>query len=124
MSARLPDELRAHLLEPVNPREPARVDRRGEAHNPICRDHVVLYLQLDGLRIEDAGHRATGCPVAMAYASAATELLLGRELSADLPATILVELEERFGEPNAAKRHAPALVGEALGACVWCGGSA
>jgi len=121
--SRLPDSLRAHLLEPCNPGEPARVDRRGEAHNPICRDHVILYLQLDrpdaadGARIEAAGFRATGCPAALAYASAAIEWLDGRTLDASLSGALRDALKECFGEPGAARGHALALVERCVELC-------
>jgi len=115
--ARLPDSLRAHRLAPVHPGEPARVDRRGEARNPICRDHVIVYLQLDGDRIEAAGFRATGCPAAMAYASAACEWLTGRALTGALPAEILAALSAAHGDPGAARRHALAMVERCVAAC-------
>ena len=126
--SRLPDSLRAHLLEPCNPGEPARVDRRGEARNPVCRDHVVLFVQLDAPadserapgaapRIEAAGFRATGCPAAMAYASAATEWLGGRTLDAGTAAALRDALLERFGDPGAARRHALTMVERCVALC-------
>lgn len=92
--------------------------RRGEAHNPICRDHVILYLQLDGERIEAAGFRATGCPAAMAYASAATEWLGGRALDSELATKLVAALTDDHGEPGAARRHALAMVERCVSLCV------
>jgi len=137
---RFPEQLREHFAAPRHVGEPAGgVHRRGEARNAACGDHVVLYLQVgapapapavDGgapaapdpsspvvrpaAPVVAAGFRARGCPVAMATASAACELLPGLPADEALPDALVERFEHRFGPPRPAHRHALALVVEAL----------
>jgi len=118
---RLPDHLRGHFDAPRHVGEPeGGAHLRGEARNAACADHVVLYLRL-GVptpgsisTVEAAGFRARGCPVAMATASAACEVLPGLTADAALPEALAARFEQRFGAPRPMHRHALSLVVEAL----------
>jgi NifU-like protein involved in Fe-S cluster formation len=115
-----PEHLRRHFEEPRGVGEPARgTDLRGEARNPACGDHLVLYLALErgadgATRIAAAGFRAQGCPAAMATGSAACELLAGLPLDEGAPAALAERFERTYGAPRPAHRHALALCTEAL----------
>ncbi len=138
---RFPEHLRAHFDAPQHVGEPpGGADLRGEARNPVCGDHLVLYLRLappadraasvpsasgtaprptaPARAIVAAGFKARGCPVAMATASAACSVLAGLVADASLPAAGTRLFEARFGPPKAAHRHALALVAEALATAV------
>lgn len=113
--SRLSEDLRRHLSDPVGAGEPVGGhDRRGEARNAACRDHLVLYWAVEHERVARAGFRATGCPAVMAYGSVAVELLPGLPAGPGLPARLRAAIVERHGEPAALHRHALALVDEAL----------
>ena len=113
--ARLSDELLRHLREPAHAGEPeGGYQWRGEAANPACRDHLILYLATDGDAITRVGFRATGCPACLAMVSAACELLPGEALDGGLAERVRERFVARHGEPAALHRHALALVVEAL----------
>jgi NifU-like protein involved in Fe-S cluster formation len=102
-----PEALRAHFDAPHHVGEPpGGADLRGEARNPACGDHLVIYLALADGRVKGAGFRAQGCPAAMATASAACELLEGLPADGSLPEALEPLFAERFGAPRAAHRHA------------------
>lgn len=121
---RFPDHLREHFQAPRHVGEPpGGADLRGEARNPACGDHLVVFLKLAPVaggraegpcRIEAAGFLAQGCPAAMATGSAACEVLIGLTADASLPQAIESRFEATFGPPRAAHRHALALVTEAV----------
>ena len=51
----------------------------GEArgHNPLCGDNVIVYVKLDGDRIEDVHFVGSGCAISKASASLMTEAVKG-----------------------------------------------
>jgi len=113
--SRLPEALRAHLLEPrhVGPLVGPAV-RRGEAFNAACRDRLVLFLEDDGAgRVGRAAFQATGCPACLALGSVAAELAAGQALDAGLPEALAASFRATHGEPSPLHRHALALVVEA-----------
>ncbi|MCB9896598.1 MAG: iron-sulfur cluster assembly scaffold protein [Planctomycetes bacterium] len=118
--SRLPESLRAHVVAPRCAGEPdGGFTHRGEARNAACRDHLVLYLALDGAsHVRAAGFRATGCPAVMGTASAAAELLAGLVADASLPDALRARFTAAHGEPLPLHRHAWALVEEAVGAAL------
>ena len=48
-----PEHLRDHVRNPRHAGEPTRWDRRGEARNAACGDHVVVYLATAEGRVTD-----------------------------------------------------------------------
>jgi NifU-like protein involved in Fe-S cluster formation len=110
-----PEALRAHFDAPHHVGEPpGGADLRGEARNPACGDHLVIYLACADGRVTAAGFRAQGCPAAMATASAACSVLEGQPADPALSDALEPLFTERFGEPRAAHRHALALCVAAL----------
>ena len=49
-----------------------------EGHNPLCGDHLIVYLRIEGGRIEDASFTGSGCTISKASASLMTEAVKGR----------------------------------------------
>lgn len=52
----------------------------GSASNPVCGDQSQLFLRVEGMRVEAARFRASGCAAAIACSSAVTLLVAGRTL--------------------------------------------
>jgi len=71
-----------HNKSPRNFRVIENADRRAEGFNPLCGDHVTVYLRLrDGL-IEDISFQGSGCAISKASASIMTAELKGKKESA------------------------------------------
>jgi nitrogen fixation NifU-like protein len=51
--------------------------RSVEGDNPLCGDHLRLYVRLDGDRIGDISFQGNGCAISVASASLLTERLAG-----------------------------------------------
>jgi len=81
-----------HGKRPRNFRRIENATRMAEGHNPICGDHIIIYLQLDGDRITDLSFQGAACAICTASASMMTESL--REHSA----ADAVALHQRFHE--------------------------
>jgi len=70
-----------HNKSPRNFRVIENADRKAEGFNPLCGDHVTVYLRLrDGL-IEDISFRGSGCAISKASASIMTAELKGKNES-------------------------------------------
>lgn len=70
-----------HNKSPRNFRVIENPDRRAEGFNPLCGDHVTVYLRLrDGL-IEDISFQGSGCAISKASASMMTAELKGKRES-------------------------------------------
>jgi nitrogen fixation protein NifU and related proteins len=53
-------------------------NRIAEGHNPLCGDHVTLFLQVEGDTIKDIHFTGDGCAIYKASASLLTESLKGK----------------------------------------------
>lgn len=49
-----------------------------EGFNPLCGDHLTLYLKTDQKKIVDASFKGSGCAISIASASLMTETLKGK----------------------------------------------
>jgi nitrogen fixation NifU-like protein len=67
-----------HYKQPRNFRRPAGANRQAEGHNPLCGDHITLYLSMDGDVIKDVGFEGAGCAISKASASMMTAALKGK----------------------------------------------
>lgn len=56
--------------------------RQAEGHNPLCGDHLTVYLHIDDDVVTDIGFQGTGCAIAMASASLMTESVRGQTIAA------------------------------------------
>jgi nitrogen fixation NifU-like protein len=59
-----------HLLEGAN--------RIAEGHNPLCGDHIKVYLLMDGDVIKDVSFLGDGCAISKASASLLTMIVKGK----------------------------------------------
>jgi nitrogen fixation NifU-like protein len=70
-----------HNKSPRNFRVIENADRKADGFNPLCGDHVTVYLRLrDGL-IEDISFQGSGCAISKASASMMTAELKGKRES-------------------------------------------
>jgi NifU-like protein involved in Fe-S cluster formation len=113
-----PEHLREHVQNPRRAGEPAVWQHRGEARNPACGDHVVVFLEVREGRVIGSGFLARGCPAAMGLASAAGTLLEGLAADATLPGAARERYEAAWGKPRPAHRHALSLYSDALAAAL------
>jgi nitrogen fixation protein NifU and related proteins len=104
-----------HFEHPRNAGAVADADASARIENPACGDVLELTLKVAEGRIAEIRFRAKGCVAAMACASALTELVRGKTVSA---AANLgrEELVRAVGGLPAASSHACHLAMDALGA--------
>lgn len=107
------ETVKDHALNPRNRREMTTADTVGEAKYPCCGDKVKLYLRFEVDTIREATFTASACGPAIAAASLATTLLLGRTIdeARNLGA---FELAQALPGLPASKRHSILLVLECL----------
>ena len=70
-----------HRRHPRNFREMPEATRAVDGHNPLCGDHLRLYVKLDGDRIADVSFIGNGCAISVASASMLTENLKGKSIA-------------------------------------------
>ncbi len=51
-----------------------------EGHNPLCGDHIDIFLELDGDTIKDISFNGSGCAISKASASIMTTVLKGKKV--------------------------------------------
>ena len=61
-----------HNKSPRNFREIADANRRSEGYNPLCGDHVTVYVNLADGVIQDISFKGSGCAISKASASMMT----------------------------------------------------
>jgi len=69
-----------HNRQPRNFGELDDADRVIDGVNPLCGDHLTLYVKLDGDTVEDIRFKGTGCAISVASSSLMTERVKGRSL--------------------------------------------
>jgi nitrogen fixation protein NifU and related proteins len=67
-----------HSKAPRNYRELPSANHKAEGFNPLCGDHFMLYLDLDGDMIRDIAFQGSGCAISKASASMMTQSLKGK----------------------------------------------
>ncbi|MFN8111447.1 MAG: tRNA 2-thiouridine(34) synthase MnmA [Thermoleophilia bacterium] len=102
-----------HLAAPVGAGEMPHPDAVGESGAEACGDVVRIQLRVRGGRIREARFLAFGCPAATAAASAACARLAGATLDEALRVSARM-LDEDLGGLDAARRHGPELVADAV----------
>jgi nitrogen fixation NifU-like protein len=71
-----------HNRSPRNYREMADANRKGEGYNPLCGDHVTVFLRLENGVIQDISFQGSGCAISKASASMMTAELNGKSKTA------------------------------------------
>jgi nitrogen fixation protein NifU and related proteins len=68
-----------HNKSPRNFRVMENADHKAEGYNPLCGDHVTVYVRLNDGRIEDISFQGSGCAISKASASMMTAELKGKQ---------------------------------------------
>src|SRR4029450_11059589 len=67
-----------HNRSPRNYRVMANANRKAQGYNPLCGDHVTVYLNLEEGVIKDISFEGSGCAISKASASLMTAELKGK----------------------------------------------
>ncbi len=67
-----------HNRKPRNFRKMDDASNTVEGFNPLCGDHITVYVKLDGDRIDDISFEGAGCAISKASASMMTASLKGK----------------------------------------------
>jgi nitrogen fixation protein NifU and related proteins len=67
-----------HNKSPRNFRVMAEANRKSEGYNPLCGDHVTVYVRLEDGVIRDISFQGSGCAISKASASIMTAELKGK----------------------------------------------
>jgi len=67
-----------HNRSPRNFRAIADANRKAQGYNPLCGDHVTVYLKLEDGVIKDISFQGSGCAISKASASMMTAELKGK----------------------------------------------
>jgi nitrogen fixation NifU-like protein len=89
-----------HSKKPRNFQKLADANRTARGHNPLCGDHITLFLRLDGDIIKDIAFQGSGCAISKASASLMTAALKGKT-RAEAEALFSKFHEMLTGEPGA-----------------------
>jgi len=55
--------------------------RNAEGFNPLCGDHLTVYLRIDGNTVTDVAFQGSGCAISKASASLMTESIKGKTVA-------------------------------------------
>ncbi len=69
-----------HNKSPRNFRAMAGANRKAEGYNPLCGDHVTVFLQVEDGVIKDISFQGSGCAISKASASMMTAELKGKTI--------------------------------------------
>ena len=68
-----------HCKRPRNFRVPLDANHKACGDNPLCGDHIDIYVRLEQGAIRDIAFAGVSCAVAKASASLMTEAMMGRD---------------------------------------------
>ncbi len=97
-----------HHKKPRNFHKIADADHSAEGYNPLCGDHVTVYLKLEGDVVKDISFEGDGCAISRSAASMMTESLKGKT-KAEAEALFRRFHELLTGNEEAAETTGPAL---------------
>jgi nitrogen fixation NifU-like protein len=67
-----------HNKSPRNYYKIDHPDHQAEGFNPLCGDHVYVYLKMDGDKIAEISFQGSGCAISKSSASMMTSMLKGK----------------------------------------------
>jgi nitrogen fixation protein NifU and related proteins len=70
-----------HGRRPRNATFPKEHNRSAEGKNPLCGDHLVVKLYIEGDVVRDIGFEGSGCAISQAAASTMTEAVKGKPVA-------------------------------------------
>lgn len=97
-----------HSKSPRNCRVLQGASLSAEGDNPLCGDHVTIYVQMEDDRVKDISFQGNGCAISTASASLLTEILKGKT-RAEAEALFESFHDVVTGAPPTEKPGAPAL---------------
>ena len=78
-----------HNKKPRNFRKLEHANHTAEGYNPLCGDHLTVYLDLEGDQVKEVAFEGSGCAISKAAASMMTQAVKGKSRE---------EAEALFGE--------------------------
>jgi nitrogen fixation NifU-like protein len=70
-----------HSKSPRNYTKLEGANRTAQGHNPLCGDHVTMYLHVDGNTVKDISWQGSGCAISRASASILTTAIKGKSVA-------------------------------------------
>ncbi len=70
-----------HSKSPRNYTKLEDANRTAQGHNPLCGDHVTMYLHVDGNTVKDISWQGSGCAISRASASILTTAIKGKSVA-------------------------------------------
>ena len=67
-----------HNKKPRNFRKLEHANHRAEGFNPLCGDHLTVYLDLEGEAVKEVAFEGSGCAISKAAASMMTQAVKGK----------------------------------------------
>ncbi len=95
-----------HNKKPRNFRKLETANHSAEGYNPLCGDHLTIYLDLENDLVKDVGFEGSGCAISKAAASMMTQAVKGKSkeqvenLFQEFHSMVTGELNEEAEENN------------------------
>ena len=67
-----------HNKKPRNFHKLENANHQAEGYNPLCGDHLSVYLQVEGDQVQDISFEGSGCAISKASASMMTQAVKGK----------------------------------------------
>ena len=95
-----------HNKKPRNFRKLEQANHTAEGYNPLCGDHLTVYLALENDAVKEIAFEGSGCAISKAAASMMTQAVKGKsreqaeELFTEFHSMVTGELDEETQENN------------------------
>ena len=95
-----------HNKKPRNFHKLEAANHTAEGYNPLCGDHLTVYLNLEGDQVHDVSFEGSGCAISKAAASMMTQAVKGKnkeqaeKLFSEFHRMVTGELDEEVEENN------------------------
>jgi nitrogen fixation protein NifU and related proteins len=93
-----------HNKKPRNFRKLESASNTAEGYNPLCGDHLTVYVNLDGDEVKEISFEGSGCAISKASASMMTQAVKGKNkeqadrLFNEFHSMVIGELDEETQE--------------------------
>ena len=92
-----------HSKSPRNYSRLEGANRTAQGHNPLCGDHVTMYLHLDGNTVKDISWQGSGCAISRASASILTTAVKGKSIAE--VKSLFAQVQWRPGQARRVRRR-------------------
>jgi nitrogen fixation NifU-like protein len=95
-----------HNKKPRNFRKLEQANHSAEGYNPLCGDHLTVYIDLEDNSVKEIAFEGSGCAISKAAASMMTQAVKGKsreqaeELFKEFHSMVTGELDEETEENN------------------------